>query len=252
MFKGSETFYNAMYVVGFALMMVWNLKDHKRYGIQKRDAVLATVYTYICGIAGALLMGFIYNKVNAALGYSGGSNVAIFGAVVFTPFLLLIFPIKHRQWKSIMDMLAPGILLILTCAKFGCFINGCCVGIVCDFGLHYRSATDKFFPVQIFEVVTMLLVLLFTQLYVRKTKRFVAGTAYPITFAAYSVTRFFWEFFRYYAKDGMRHMILGMTFWQFVCCLTFVVCVTIVAALTAKAKKQPQPAQPDPAQPEEE
>ena len=45
MFDQSGIFYDAMYVVGFALMMVWNLKDHKRYGIQKRDAVLTTVYT---------------------------------------------------------------------------------------------------------------------------------------------------------------------------------------------------------------
>ncbi len=245
MFEKSSIFYDAMYVVGFALMMVWNLVDHKRYGIKKREAVLTTLYTYVCGVIGALLMGFIYTKVNAAFGYDEKSTVAIFGAVVFTPFLLLIFPIKHRDWKSIMDMLAPGILLILTCAKLGCFVNGCCRGIVCEFGIHYPDSDYKNFPVQILEVATMLLVLLFTQLYVRKAKHFVAGTAYPITFAAYSVTRFCWEFFRYYPEEGMRHLILGLTFWQVVCCLTFVVCVVITIVLTANAKKQPQPAQPE-------
>ena len=238
MFDQSGIFYDAMYVVGFALMMVWNLKDHNRYGIQKRDAVLTTVYTYICGIIGAMLMGFIYTKVNAALGYEETSMVAIFGAVVFTPFLLLLFPIKHRQWKSIMDMLAPGILLILTCAKLGCFVNGCCRGMICDFGIHYPGSDYKNFPVQILEVATMLLVLLFTQLYVRKAKNFVAGTAYPITFAAYSVTRFCWEFFRYYPEDGMRHLICGLTFWQFVCCVTLSVCVVIIIVLKSTAQKE--------------
>ena len=240
MFEKSGIFYDAMYLVGFALMMVWNLADHKRYGIKKRDAVLTTLYTYVCGVIGALMMGFIYTKVNAAFGFEENSNVAIFGAVVFTPFLLLIFPIKHRQWKSIMDMLAPGILLILTCAKFGCFINGCCVGFVCDWGVHYKNSDVTNFPVQIFEVATMLLVLLLTQLYVRKAKRFVAGTAYPITFAVYSVTRFCWEFFRFYPEEGMRHLICDLTFWQCVCCVTFVVCVTIIAVLTVKARKQPE------------
>ena len=248
MFEKSNIFYDAMYLVGFVLMMVWNLMDHKRYGIKKRDAVLVTLYTYVCGIVGALMMGFIYTKVNAAFGYDANSTVAIFGAVVFTPFLLLIFPIKHRNWKSIMDMLAPGILLILTCAKLGCFVNGCCRGVICDFGvqyLHYGgtdypSGGETFFPVQILEVATMLLVLLFTQLYVRKAKRFVAGTAYPITFAVYSVTRFCWEFFRYYPEEDMRHLILGLTFWQFVCCLTFVVCAAITVALTLKARKESQ------------
>ena len=239
MFEKSGIFYDAMYLVGFALMMVWNLADHKRYGIKKRDAVLATFCTYVCGVAGALIMGFLYTKITAAFGYDDTSVVAIFGAVVFTPFLLLLFPINHRNWKSVMDMLAPGILLILTCAKFGCFVNGCCRGMICDFGIHYPGSDYKNFPVQILEVATMLLVLLFTQLYVRKAKRLVAGTAYPITFAAYSVTRFCWEFFRFYPEEGMRHLICGLTFWQCVCCITFVVCVTITVVLTVKARKQP-------------
>ena len=238
MFQNSGLFYDAMYVVGFALMMVLNLRDHARYQIKKRDAVLYTVYTYVCGIVGAMAMGKIYSVVNTAFGYPDSSNVAIFGAVVFTPFLILLFPIRHRDWKHIMDMLAPGVLLILTCAKFGCFINGCCRGIVSDFGIQYPGSDVKNFPVQIFEVATMLVVLFATQLAFRKAKHFVAGTAYPITFATYSVTRFVWEFFRYYEYEGQRHLLLGLTFWQCVCCLTFVVCVTIAIVLTVKARKQ--------------
>lgn len=246
MFEHSDLFYDAMYVVGFALMMVLNLRDHARYEIKKRDAVLATVYTYVCGIVGAMLMGLIYTKVNAAFGYEDQSNVAIFGAVVFTPFLILLFPIRHRDWKHIMDMLAPGVLLILTCAKLGCFVNGCCRGVVCSFGIHYSypvgnlypNGDEKFFPVQIFEVLTMLAVLIVTQLVFRRQKRFVVGTAYPITFATYSVTRFCWEFFRFYPEEGQRHLLLGLTFWQFVCCLTFVVCVAITIGLTVKARKK--------------
>ena len=218
-------------------MMLLNLKDHDRYQIQKKDAVLYTLYTYVCGIVGALLMGKIYSLVHSAFGYNEGSSVAIFGAVIFTPFLILLFPIKHKDWSRILDLLAPGILLILACAKLGCFVNGCCRGIVCSFGVRYLNETEKNFPVQLFEFITMLLVLLFTQLYIRKSTKFVSGTAYPITFASYSVTRFFWEFLRFYNPPDLRHIIFGMTFWQFCCLLTLIVCLAIVAFLRLRQQK---------------
>ena len=46
--------------------------------------------------------------------------------------------------------------------------------------------------------------------------------------------------FRFYPEEGMRHLICDLTFWQCVCCVTFVVCVTIIAVLTVKARKQPE------------
>ena len=107
MFEHSDLFYDAMYVVGFALMMVLNLRDHARYEIKKRDAVLTTVYTYVCGIVGAMLMGLVYTKVNAAFGYEDQSNVAIFGAVVFTPFLILLFPIRTATGSTSWICLPP-------------------------------------------------------------------------------------------------------------------------------------------------
>ncbi len=35
MFKGSEYAYYAMYLVGFAIMMIINLKNHKKYDLKK-------------------------------------------------------------------------------------------------------------------------------------------------------------------------------------------------------------------------
>ena len=236
MFHGSQFFYYGMYLVGFALMMLINLKDHDRYQIAKKDAVLYTLYTYICGIVGAMIMGKIYSWVYTSLGFATSGSVAIFGAVIFTPFLILLFPIKRKQWKNIMDMLTPGILLILACAKLGCFINGCCQGIVCDFGIHYQDDPKTYFPVQIFEVITMLVLLGATRLYIRKSKRFVSGTAYPITFGLYSITRFIWEYYRYYWDEDMRHVFFGFDFWQIICVMVLVICIICIVVLRIKAK----------------
>ena len=237
MFENSGIFYDAMYVVGMILMMVISLSTHKRFGIKKRDAVLNTFYSYICGISGALLMGWIYTKVNEMLGLNDSTNVAIFGAVAFTPFLMLLFPGVLRNWKSIMDMLAPCGFTILTCAKFGCFISGCCYGVECSFGVHYLNVEGLRFPVQLFEVISMILILVFTQLYFRNTKHFIKGTIYPVTFGIYSAVRFVWEFFRYY-EEAKRHAVFGFTIWQTVCFVTFVVCSILTVVLYSKDHKR--------------
>ena len=237
MFEKSSIFYNAMYVVGMILMMVISLLTHKRFGIKKKDAVLYTIYSYVSGIAGALLMGWIYTRINLALGFESSSTVSIFGAVVFTPFFMLVFPNVYHNWADVMDMLAPCGFTILTCAKFGCFINGCCYGVESSFGVHYINVDGARFPVQLFEVISMILILVFTQLYFKKTKHFVSGTAYPITFGCYSAVRFFWEFFRYYSSE-QRHALFGLTVWQAVCCVTFVVCIVVTIWLYFKEKKR--------------
>lgn len=236
MFNNSTYFYYAMYLVGFAIMMIINLHTHKKFEISKKNAVLYTLYTYVCGVLGAALMGKIYTAVSHLVGAKGGSAVAIFGAVIFTPIFLMIFPVNKKDRKNAVDMLTPGILIILACAKFGCFIHGCCRGIVSDFGVKYLNYDETFFPVQIFEVITMLAVLALTQLYINKSKKFVPGTAYPITFAVYCVTRFLWENMRYY-DTKMGNLFLGLTFWQIVSLAVFVVCVIMGIRLKIKSLK---------------
>lgn len=238
MFPGSGTFYKAMYVVGFAIMMIYDLGNYKRYNIRKKEAVLYTLYTYVCGIVGALIMGFAYNKIHAALGIETNSNVAIFGAVIFTPVLFLLFPISKENRKNALDMITPGVLIILACAKFGCFINGCCRGIVSDFGICYYGETVRHFPIQAFEVIAMIAVLFLTQLYFRKSRKYLPGTAYPITFAAYSITRFISEFFRYYEDPRQREILFSMTFWQLVCIAVFVMSILWIAVLKTNGKKK--------------
>ena len=137
-------------------------------------------------------------------------------------------------------MITPGVLEILACAKFGCFFNGCCRGVVSDFGICYYEETVRHFPIQAIEVVAMLVVLFLTQLYFRKTKHYTIGTAYPITFAAYSVTRFISEYFRYYEDPRQKDILLSMTFWQLICIFVFITSVlsVIIIKVRSKAKRQ--------------
>lgn len=221
MFKGSEYAYYAMYLVGFIIMMIVNLKTYKRYELKKSITVIITLITYVAGVGGATIMGDLYSAV--ASEYGGSSGVAIFGAVFFTPiFMTVVSLILGQPWRKIMDLLAPGIFIILTCAKFGCFMGGCCAGRECSFGIYNPLLELKVFPSQLFESITMCFVVAFCFWYIFKCKKNTSGSVYPITAIVYSITRFLWEFMRYYATEELRHLMFGLTFWQFWCVIVIV------------------------------
>lgn len=234
MFEGSKYAYYAMYLVGFAIMMVINLKAYKKYDLSKKTAVIFTMITYFVGVAGAMVMGSMYTAAVAK--YEGGySNVAIFGAVFFTPIIMsLVALIAAKPWRKIMDLLAPGIFIILTCAKFGCFMAGCCPGRECSFGIYNPILELKVFPSQLFESITMCFVVAFCFWYGFRCKKHISGSLYPVTAAVYSVTRFCWEFMRYYKVEEMRHMMLGMTFWQFWCLVVIILSIVWIILLSSK------------------
>lgn len=239
MFPGSGTVYNLMYLVGFALMMVINLRTHKRYRLKKLTTIIITLITYVAGVAGAMIMGTIYTTLMKNNGFSASTNVAIFGAVIFTPIFMTIASLILKQdWRRVLDMLAPGIFIILACAKFGCFLHGCCHGVECSFGIQYRNSDMTVFPIQIVEVFFMSLIIAFCFWYALKSKRYVKGAVYPATTILYCFMRFFAEFFRYYEFEAQRHMVFGMTLWQFCCILCIIISIIWLVVLHTKKVKE--------------
>lgn len=248
MFEGAGIVYKLMYVVGFALMMLINLKTHKKYRLSTLNTVILTLITYVAGVVGATIMSNIYSEVMNALGFSEPASVAIFGAVVFTPLFMTVASLLLKQdWRRVIDMLAPGIFVILACAKLGCFLYGCCHGIECSFGVMSPRILATVFPIQIVEVFFMCFVIAFSFWYPFKSGRYVKGAVYPATTILYCFMRFFAEFLRYYENPGQRDILLNMTFWQLCCVCVSVVCVIwlfivhskkIKALDTAKVQKE--------------
>ncbi|MBQ7861708.1 MAG: prolipoprotein diacylglyceryl transferase [Clostridia bacterium] len=234
MFEGSEYAYYGMYLIGFAIMMLVNLKTHKKYEFTKKTAVIFTLITYVAGVTGAMIMGSAYTALIERFD-AGSSSVAIFGAVVFTPVFMIITALLFgKSWRKVMDMLAPGIFIILTCAKFGCFMAGCCPGRECSFGVYNPKLELTVFPSQLFESITMCFVVAFCFWYGFKYKKARPGSVYPVTAAVYSVTRFCWEFMRYYKHEEMRRLVLGMTFWQFWCIVVIIASAGWILLLKSK------------------
>ncbi len=247
MFAGSEIIYKGMYLVGFALMMIYSVMNCRKKGISKGRAITMTLFTYFAGVAGALIMGKVFSAISNSLGLEQSSSVAIFGAVMFTPIFLILWfffvekilvAIKPGCWRDYLDLLTPGIFIILTCAKFGCIFVGCCMGIQCEsFGIYNPHIDTKVFPIQGFEVITMIIVLIVCHFLFKKTHIFPKGSAYPLTASIYSCTRFCWEFARYYESDRLRHLFLGMSLWQ-ICCIIVIIISVITIMLLHKNKEK--------------
>lgn len=237
MFKESEYFYYLMYAVGFFMTLFINLKTHDRYSLTKKKAVVYTVCMFLCGIVGALLMSDIYNACCKSIGVNENSTVSIFGAVVFAPiFMTVFFLIEKSDALRNLDMLTPGIFITLTCAKFGCFLDGCCMGVPYENGIYNPIVETRVFPVQICEVLSMIIMLVLTQTYIKKGKNVPAGFDYPLTTAVYCVIRFLWEFMRYY-DESMRHGFFGVTFWQGWCIIMFVLSAVMMTVLKIRSEK---------------
>ena len=219
--------YYSMYIIGFAIMMAYSVVRCKKYYVSRLRAVIYTLLTYFYGVGGAMIMGRIYTAIAAARGSGDESKVAIFGAVIFTPLFLIISMMIENlgrrlmkkdkiSMRDTMDLLTPGIFIILTCAKFGCALIGCCHGIGCSFGVYHPDLHMYVFPVQICEVVSMMLMLYFVS-QLESRGKLSRGEKYLVTAGIYSIIRFIWEFFRYYDVPEMKHYHLGTTYWQSVC-----------------------------------
>lgn len=212
-------------VVGMIVVIILSFFTCKKHGISKLSTLLFILFGYTSGVICAGWMGELYTKVSRMYG-GGTSNVAIFGVVVGLPIMLILASLlSGHNWREITDLFAPGAFLGLAFSKFGCFLSGCCPGIEWEYGVYNIHLEKRMFPSQICESITMVLVVAFSFWYTQKYKKRIPGSAYPVTAIVYAATRFFWEFFRYYDIDKMKHLFLGLSFWQLWCIIVFIISV---------------------------
>jgi len=128
------------------------------------------------GVIGAMLAGGIYVKIK-----------------------------KLNYWK-IADLFAPGLALGTAIGRIGCFLNGCCFGVLCKnpsawyavsfpHGQHTGVTTDPRHPAQLY-MMLLNLVIFFILRGMYKNRKF-DGHVFLLWVGLYSVARFFQEFFRF-------------------------------------------------------
>ncbi len=261
--------YYFMFVLGFIFLLWYNYNFYHIYNISRKRALLYSL-TFIYGMVGANIMGRIFTAICSAININDSSRLAIFGAVLFAPlFILLTVAIEKMIFRTVelkkqtpeksskksskktparsksenvsyrdtLDLLTPGLFVTIAFGKIGCAIEGCCFGIECGWGIHSDEIDATVFPVQLFESVTLLLIMVCCY-YLKRTRFYRRGMAYPLTAVLYCSSRFGFEFLRYY-EPQLRYLLFGMTLWQCLCIVVIIASIVSLCVIYRKEESSP-------------
>lgn len=249
--------YYFMFFLGFIFLIWYTYNFYHVYNMSRKRALLYSL-TFIYGMLGANIMGRFYTAICVAKNIDDNSRLAIFGAVLFAPLLILLTVLIEKWFlhsilkknakdyfvscRDTLDMLTPGLFITLAFGKIGCWYEGCCFGIECNWGIHSNRIDATVFPVQLFESVASVFILLVCH-FLKRTHFYRRGMAYPLTALLYCISRFCFEFLRYYIPE-LRHLLLGITLWQGFCILVIISSVVSLIALYKNRESNPLPPLP--------
>lgn len=180
---------------GLVVSAIISILRRREYGFTPIKAVLVAVLFFIQAIFGAAML-FIVEELISGQSISdiqfGGLSLfgTLYASLLFVPFLARFF---RKPVSDFFDFTVPIWLILLCFTRFGCFSSGCCGAKEIIINGH-----NVFLPVQLFEVLTNLLIFSFClwaddrnfSLGYRKYRLF------PLMILMYSLIRYFIEFLR--------------------------------------------------------
>ena len=183
--------YYSFHVLGFLAVALFNLWYCKKYGITRTQALLTTLVVY------AITYVWIYILSWAESGFRefGGNNIV--RGFVYIP--LIAWPVGRLfriRWSKLCDFIAPCVCLAQGVSHIGCIFTGCCHGFECSWGIYHGPYQVTMFPIQLFESLTALLIVVILVLWAKKTNYVSRGVAFPWMLVMFGSTRFLWEFGR--------------------------------------------------------
>jgi phosphatidylglycerol:prolipoprotein diacylglycerol transferase len=191
-------------VIAF-LAALWLAKQRApRFGVDPTKVMDAGFWCLVFGILGARVAfiaqdwGFYSHNPNElfSLQFAGLTS---FGGLIFGGVTLAIWARRHRlPVLRMLDLLAPSFLIGHIIGRFGCLMNGCCYGGLCD--VHAFLAT-KFVdvpgfhqPAQIYDAAMNAVGLGILFFLERRGLRMGQALGFAVT--SYGVCRFIYEFWR--------------------------------------------------------
>ena len=190
--------YWMMHILGIFGMCILSFVRRKEEGIKGWQAIMTGILLAVFGYIGAKILFVIENFKYVSKNGLELSGVSFFGTVFFMPLAIPIIKrilfIKAKDMEY-MDYCTPDGLLMLACIRLGCFMNGCCRGMVV-----WKNDKPLMYPVQFIECTLDLILLGVILLPV--TQKFFKKGLYFIFMGGYGFIRFFLEFYRNTSKTG--------------------------------------------------
>ena len=164
--------------LGAAAMLGTMLFVRREYGVSVAKCLVFTVTLTITGVLGAKFMFYL----ETGRGFGGES---FFGAVLFTPILMLLVAAATRTAAPVvLDLCGPAECVMLALLKVRCNIAGCCGGRL----LWVTEQGQVHFPSQIVETFVALLLMVVLLVMMKKGRQ--RGKIYGVYLILYGTTRF--------------------------------------------------------------
>lgn len=201
----------------------------KKYGYSVLKALFYSLWVVGLGAVQCRIMsvaqGYLLNLIsNGAVEAENG--IRFIGVLIFEPVIILpLVFLSGEKYRKIMDFAAPGNFAALMIGKISCHLQGCCYGIPFENGIYNKHIDCNVFPVQLCESVTSLIAIGFIYYLLYRGKNIRKGSLFPIGCIVYSITRIFWEEFRYYKTEWELEFFFGLNTWQFWCVISIVISV---------------------------
>lgn len=205
-----DTYY-VFWMIALSAAMLWSVRRFRLYGVDDDEARRVIGWAFFAMLLGARTFEYIWNfeayyenpSLILDLRHGGLSEVG-----AFTGAFLAAFALCRRNprlsFQRLCDVVAPPAIFTMALGRWGCFFNGCCVGLPTRmrFGVHfpYDAPSILRHPTQIYYSVAsalILLVLLLAEWRILRSGRLPKGSVLtPLGLILYSLMRL--------SIDGLR------------------------------------------------
>lgn len=211
---------SAMVVVGIGLY-----RFYRQLSYSKPMAIGMSMSMLMLAFFGARLMHYVTN-ISAYADYPsqiyslGFHGLSIVGAIIAVGCgMSFVGSVKHVPVWKMVDILVPYVGISFILARIGCFLSGCCFGVITQmlWGVRFPLFSDAHMfqlahgqtnlliskpvhPTQLYEIIGICIGMI-VALRSRSSKRFQPGDTMVVFAGIYFVTRFVTHFFRAYPNS---------------------------------------------------
>jgi len=237
---GSLTLYSygLMLALAFLSGIAWAVYMGKKEGLKEELVLDLSLFSLIASIIGARVVYVIFfwpsfknNVWEIFMIWHGG--LVFYGGVLFA-ILTLAFMIHRKKLPvlKLLDIAAPTTAIGYAIGRIGCFLNGCCYGVVCDlpWGVHFPHLSGLRHPTQLYASFAGLFI--FLSLVILWKRRSFEGQLLLTGLILYSVYRFLIEFIRTSPVS-----LYGLTQAQLASILIFLAALIMYGILYFRSRK---------------
>lgn len=252
--------YGVMLALAFIVGIFLAMQEAKKEGEDPGRILDLSLYVILGAIIGGRL-GYIllyldyYLKNPLKILYFRQGGLSFFGGFLIA-YILCWWYVKISKisfWKYA-DIVTPSIAIGLVIGRIGCFLNGCCYGLISEkYGLKFPAlnmppvylqqlkdgliasgsfSTLPVIPTQLYSSLYNLLIF-FILLWIRRHKKY-DGYVFLSFLILYSISRFTIEFFRFYENSNKILNYLNIT--QIIC-LGIIFCSLIYMNIFKRRKQ---------------